>query len=392
MNKKVLILLSVIIFLLSSGASYYYFSKQGNLSINTSQQSTTNPASLGKVSNDYQAILFDPNAPKTEACPLNGVKYGSDQEAWWKTHEPMGVMIENSTDARPQSGINAADVTYEAVAEGGITRTLNVFYCQDAGIVGPVRSARTYFLDYISEYANYPLYAHVGGANTPGPANALGQIDDYGWGNFNDLNQFAIGFPVYYRDETRLGHEAATEHTMYSVTSKLWEVGKSRGVTNTAKGNAWDSNFVPYKFADVPAVSQRPSGQSIYIPWESPGYDVKWTYNSKDNLYYRENGGEKHIDRNTHKQLTAMDVIVLFETEKHAIDGYEGTNSHMLYGTTGTGDGLVFMNGKEIHATWKKASRTDRTILTDSSGNEITFTAGKLWFEILGIGAEVDVK
>lgn len=390
MNKTVLILLSVIVFLLSGGASYYYFSKPGSLSATPLQQATNgNPATLGKVSNDYQAILFDPNAPKTEACPLNGVKYGADQAAWWKTHEPLIVMIENSQPARPQSGINAADVTYEAVAEGGITRTMNVFYCQDAGIVGPVRSARTYFLDWASEYGGYPLYAHVGGANTPGPANALGQINDYGWGGYNDLNQFAIGFPVYYRDETRLGHEAATEHTMYSVTTKLWTVGKSRGITTSVKGTPWDNNFVPYKFEDASTTGS--TSQVISIPWSGPDYAVTWTYNPKDNLYYRENGGEKHIDRNTHKQLTARDVIVLFQTEKNANDGYED-GAHQLFGTIGTGDALVFMNGKEIHATWKKATRTDRTILTDSRGKEITFTAGKLWFEVLGVGSEVDVK
>src|SRR5258708_37607972 len=180
MNKNLLILLSVIIFLLSAGTTYVVLSKQTA----EQQAGNVNPASLGKVTNDYQALTFDPNQPKTEACPLTGVKYGKDQAAWWKSHEPLGVMIENHTDARPQSGINAADVTYEAVAEGGITRTLNIFYCQDAGIVGPVRSARTYFLDFVSEYGNYPLYAHVGGANSSGPADALGQIITYGWNQY----------------------------------------------------------------------------------------------------------------------------------------------------------------------------------------------------------------
>ncbi len=354
------------------------------------QAANVNPESLGKVDNDYKALTFDPNAPKTEMCPLNGVKYGKDQEAWWKTHEPLVVMIENSQPARPQSGINAADVTYEAVAEGGITRTMNVFYCQDPGIIGPVRSARTYFLDWASEYGNYPLYAHVGGANTPGPANALGQINDYGWGGYNDLNQFAIGFPVYYRDETRLGHEAATEHTMYSVSTKLWAVGKSRGITNVDKENkSWDSNFVPYKFEDAPEA--KGTSQVISIPWSGPDYSVIWTYNPKDNVYYRENGGEKHIDRNTHKQLSATNVIVLFQTEQDANDGYD-QGAHQLFGTTGSGKALVFMNGKETKATWKKEDRKSRTILTDASGKEISFTAGKLWFEVLGTGAEVDVK
>lgn len=389
MNKKVLILLSIIVFFLSAGISYFVFSQQTTAE---EQAGNTNPDNLGKVNNDYQALSFDPNAPKTQPCPLNGVKYGKDQEAWWKSHRPLGVMIENHVDARPQSGINAADVTYEAIAEGGITRTLNVFYCQDAGIVGPVRSARTYFLDFISEYGDNPLYAHVGGANTPGPANALGQIVDYGWNQYNDLNQFSIGFPVYYRDETRLGHEAATEHTMYSVTTKLWAIGKSRGLTNVDKnGKPWDASFVPYKFSDAAPASERPANQAISIPWSGGDYSVIWSYNPQDNLYYRKNGGQPHIDRNTHKQLTTTNVIVLFMDESNAMDGYQG-NEHMLYGTKGTGDALVFENGKEIKSTWKKDGRTDRTILTDKSGNEITFARGKLWFEIIGTGSEVDVQ
>jgi len=390
MNKKLLILLSIIVFLIAAGASYILFSK--HTVAPEEQTANSNPSNLGKVTNDYDALEFDPNLPKTETCPLTGVKYGKDQEEWWSTHRPLGVMIENEIDARPQSGINAADVTYETLAEGGITRTLNVFYCQDAGIVGPVRSARTYFLDWISEYGNSPLYAHVGGANTPGPANALGQIGTYGWNNYNDMNQFSIGFPVFYRDETRQGHEVATEHTMYSVTTKLWDVAKSRGLTNVDKnGKSWDSTFVPYKFSDAPALSDRPSSQIISIPWSGPDYSVKWTYNQKDNLYYRDNGGVSHIDRDTHKQLTTSNIIILFQTQQNADDGYEN-NEHLLYGTTGTGDALVFENGKEIKATWSKSSRTDRTIINDLNGNEISFTVGKQWFEILAVGAEVDVQ
>lgn len=389
MNKKVLILLSVIVFFLSAYVSYITFSSHP--ASQSTDISNSDSATLGKVNNDYEALEFDPNAPKTEVCPLTGMKYGKDQKAWWEKHRPLGVMIENHFDARPQSGINAADVTYEAVAEGGITRTMDVYYCQDAGIVGPVRSARTYFLDYISEYGANPLYAHVGGANSPGPANALGQIADYGWNDYNDLSQFSIGFPVFKRNQTRLGHDAATEHTMYSVTTKLWGVGKSRGLTNVGKdGKSWDAMFVPYKFA-IASSGSNPARQVISIPWASSDYSVTWTYNPKDNLYYRDNGGQPHIDRNTKKQLTTTNLIVLFMKESHANDGYEN-NSHMLYGTIGSGDAIVFKNGKETKATWKKDGRTDRTIITDSNGDQIQFTPGKLWFEIQAIGSPVTVQ
>lgn len=389
MNKKSVTIISILVYLASAAMSYYVFSGSDALPGSTG---STVPRTA-KVDNDYEALTFDPNAPKTEVCPLNGAKYSKDQKSWWEKHRPLGVMIENHVDARPHSGLNAADVVYEAVAEGGITRFLAVYHCQDAGIVGPVRSARTYYLDFISEYGDYPLYAHVGGANTPGPANALGQIDDYGWGGYNDLNQFSIGFPTFRRDESRLGRPVATEHTMYSVTNKLWDVAKKRGLTNKDKeGNEWDENFVEYSFKEDESIEKRPASQTVNIEyWNNTSAFVDWIYNKESNEYLRKNGGELHIDRNTKKQLSAKNIVVLFMTEGRANDGYEG-NAHLIYGTKGSGRALVFMDGKQIRGTWKKSGREGRTTLTDSSGKEIKFNRGKIWFNVTETDGVVSVK
>lgn len=386
MKKPALLILASIIYLVTASFSYIAFS-------NTSTSSGGNYSQSGKKANDYEALEFNPNASKTQECPLNGAMYSAEQKNWWEKHRPLGVMIENHLDARPQSGINAADVTYEAVAEGGITRTLNVYYCQDAGIVGPVRSARTYFLDFISEYGNFPLYAHVGGANTPGPANALGQIGDYGWNQYNDLNQFSIGFPTFERKNSRLGRTVATEHTMYSTTSKLWAVGAQRGLTNKDKdGDSWNDGFVKYSFKDDAALSKRPDSQTIHLDfWNDSSYSVDWIYRKDTNDYARKNGGLPHMDRNTNKQLTTKNVVVLFMRESHANDGYED-NAHMLYGTKGSGKALIFIDGREVKGTWKKADRESRTLLYDAAGEEITFTRGKIWFEIQPLDGEVTVK
>lgn len=234
MNPKILIT-AVFFYSFSAVASFLLFSQLsgGNTSPTVVQPKKT---AAGK-------LLFDPSLPKTEQCPINGAMYSKQQRDWWEKHTPLGVMIENSVDARPQSGISSADVIYEAVAEGGITRFLALYYCQDAEHVGPVRSARTYFMDFLSEYGPFPLYAHVGGANTPGPANALGQIGNYGWARVNDLNQFSIGFPVYVRDYDRLGRTVATEHTVYSSTTKLWDYAKkNRKITNkNEEGEEWNT-------------------------------------------------------------------------------------------------------------------------------------------------------
>ena len=187
----------------------------------------------------------------------------------WEKRRPLGVMIENSSAARPQSGLSSADVVYEAVAEGGITRFMAVFLCQDTDPIGPVRSARTYYLDWISEYGASPLYAHVGGANTPGPADALGQIERYGWGAYNDLNQFSVGFPTFWRDYDRLGANTATEHTVYTSTQKAWAFAAAkRQLTNvetddrTGKTIPWDQNFVKWTFKDDAPVADRPAAGS----------------------------------------------------------------------------------------------------------------------------------
>ncbi len=381
MNKKILII-GIFLFIISALVSYLIF-KLKNPTVISTNIPVAKPGANG-------TMAFDQNLPKTQACPINGVKYSVQQENWWKTHEPLGVMIENSTDARPQSGISYADIVYEAVAEGGITRTLNIFYCQDAPEIGPIRSARVYFIGWLMEYGPYPLYAHVGGANADGDADALGEISNLGWDGYNDLNQFSLGFPTYWRDYSRQGHTVATEHTMYSTTSKLWAIAKTRSITNLVKGAPWDANFTPYTFKDD--ATSFGNVTDITIPfWNDPGYVVEWVFDPKTDSYLRKNGGEDFIDVDTKKPVYAKNVVVLYMKESHANDGY-ANNEHLLYQNIGSGDALVFIDGKKITATWKKASQTARTLLYDTNGNEISFNRGKIWFEIQPTYNQVTTK
>ena len=297
-QKLTLLLLGIGIYLLSTGLSYIIFAPSGGVLSLGSPSEKTAPTTGGEEGNDYDALVFDQKQPKTEACPLTGELYSKQQKAWWEGHTPLGVMIENHTEARPQSGISFADVTYEAVAEGGITRTLNMYYCQDAGRIGPVRSARTYFMDMISEYGPFPLYAHVGGANCDestgsgclngAKADALGQIEKYGWYLKNDLSGgFSIGTPQFKRLDIG-GANIATEHTMYSNTNLLWDFAKDkRQITNVdEEGTAWNDDFTFYTFVKDASSSQRPASQVVSFDYWSTmgGYDVEWTYNPTDNL------------------------------------------------------------------------------------------------------------
>lgn len=374
-------------FIIAMGFSYVVFSKAGIVKKTATVISapTVKPNGIS---------MFDDSLPKTEECPLNGQMYSKKQKDWWEKHRPLGVMIENHEDSRPQSGLSFADVIYEAVAEGGITRFLAVYYCQDANPIGPVRSARTYYIDFLSEYGDAPLYAHVGGANAPGPADALSQIEQYGWAGYNDLNQFSIGFPTFWRDYDRLGHTAATEHTMYSATTKLWDFAKkSRKLSNVdEEDTAWNKKFVMYSFQDENKLAS-PSAKAIRLEfWEGyKDYFVDWVYDSTTNDYKRVNGGKPFIDNNTKKQLTTKNVVVLFMKESNAFDGYEN-NAHLLYKNKGTGKARVFVNGDDIEATWRKDSRTARLLLFDKSGKSIALTRGKIWFSILPTTGVLTVK
>jgi len=385
-QNLITLLIAFAFFFVGAGISYFAFSN-----FVPSKKISTVPSQLAGGAGQ---LAFDESKPKTEACPLNGVLYSKDQKSWWEKHRPLGIMIENHENARPQSGLSFADAVYEVVAEGGITRFLSVFYCKDAGYVGPVRSARTYFLDFISEYGDFPLYAHVGGANQLGPADALSQIDDYGWGAYNDMNQFSIGFPTFWRDYNRLGHATDTEHTMYSTTQKLWDFAKTRKLTNVDKeGNSWDTNFVPYSFKDDAPVADRPLVEKLHLePWSSmPFYFVDWVYDKASNVYKRVNGGKPHIDLDTGKQVTAKNVVVLYMTERNAFDGYEN-NVHLLYGTKGSGKALIFRDGKKVEGTWQKLKRTARTLIFDSNGEPIKFDRGQIWFSVLPTNGVVTEK
>jgi hypothetical protein len=374
------------LYLFATGLSFAFFS------IAIKPEQTVSPQKQEELKK--QGFLVDTTGPKTEICPINGDKYTKAEKDAWEVRRPLLVMIENHENARPQSGISRADIMYEAVAEGGITRFMAVFFCDAQAresILGPIRSARTYFLDWASEYGKFPLYAHVGGANTPGPANALGQIEDYGWGGAtgNDLNQFAIGYPAFWRDYERMGRTVLTEHTMYSTTERLWGVGKARGWTDkSADGEEWQNYFDPWKF-DYSNGSKGEVGKISFGFWDnSPKYDVLWIYDPENNLYKRNNGGQPHKDLDYDQQVTAKNVIVQFLKESNANDGYEN-NLHLLYGTIGEGKALVFSNGKAIEAKWVKKTRLARTKFYDNSGEEIKFIPGKIWIEILPVGNKV---
>ncbi len=154
-------ILAVAVYLISTGISTAVFSYSAGTSGKTKSAIKLND----KMTKPLKSFMVDPAIPKTEMCPINGKLYTMQEKTTWETRRPLAIMIENHAEARPQSGLSLADIVYEAVAEGGVSRFMGIFYCGIAAgnvNIAPVRSARTYFLPWVLEYD--ALYNHVGGA------------------------------------------------------------------------------------------------------------------------------------------------------------------------------------------------------------------------------------
>ena len=387
MDKKKLLVIGIIVYLASSatafGVSRVFAPKiDGDL---------VSPESL--ITDSEGNVQIDPGEPKTESCPLNGMLFTKTERAIWERRRPLAVMIENHTDSRPQSGLGSADIVYEAVAEGGITRFMGVFYCGIAANntnFSPVRSARTYYLDWVSEYD--ALYAHVGGAgkcNDPTvdeKAKALCQIDRYG---IKDMDQFGISYPTCYRNPDRLGRTVATEHTMVCSSNGLYTVAESRDWTNVDEdGVAWNEDFRSWEFSEGDKAQGTPDAAKISFGfWDGyKDFNVVWDYDKASNSYKRTMGGEAHADFETKKQITAKNVVVQLTKEAGPVDEHK----HLLYETIGTGDAFIFKNGEAIEGTWSKKKRTARTLFYDEDGEEIQFVPGQIWIEVVPKGKDVD--
>jgi len=382
MNKKIVIISSVLIYLVSAYFSFAFFSK-------TQEEGFKSPFVLYAPPKDTALNQVSSDEPKTEECPLNGEMLAKSQKKAWEKRRPLGIMVENHLDARPQSGLSSADVVYEAVAEGGITRFLAIFYCKDSSYVGPVRSARVYFIDALSEYGQYPLYGHVGGANTDGPADALGAINKLKWNLYNDLNQFAVPFPYYWRDYERLPGRI-TEHTVYSATQKLWQYAKEKRELSDvdADGERWDTDFVSWKFKKDDPIKTTPLHIISFDFWnDKTDYSVTWEYVTATNTFKRAHGAQPHIDKNTNNQIESHTVVIVFAQESSVHDGYPG--GHMLYKTIGQGKAIVFQDGRAIQAQWEKSDAFQRMQFTDSAGKTISFNRGQIFVEIVPKGNTV---
>ncbi|MEK9156279.1 MAG: DUF3048 domain-containing protein [Patescibacteria group bacterium] len=298
-------------------------------------------------------------ASGNDQAPLDGVMTSAEAAS----RHPLAVIVENHPDARPQAGLDKASIVYEAIAEGGITRFMAIYGTEEAEKVGPVRSVRTYFIDWASGYNAY--LSHVGGN-----IDALDQIKAE---KSLDLDQFT--YPSsYWRDRNR---SVASEHTMYTSTTKLREQAKTNGYSTA-------NNFNVFKFKDDPTAAEQdalPQSQKAKINFSSAQYAIEFDYDRETNSYKRKMAGSVHTDQITKNQITAKNIVAMTVDRRATVTRINEPGWDM--DIVGGGKAKIFLDGKMIEGTWKKASKADRELFYDESGNEIIFNRGRFWIAVV---------
>lgn len=259
-----------------------------------------------------------------------------------------GVMIENSPDARPQAGLINAGIVYEAVAEGGITRFLAIYQNNDSKYLGPIRSVRPYYLDWLVPYDG--ALAHVGGS-----PEAIGQIKRQ---DIKDLDQFANP-NAYDRVSTRIA-----PHNVYSSTKKLQAIEKQRKYNK--------SSFEGFEREKKAKPLATPKIKTINLSLSGPLYDVTYKYDKKSNSYDRILGGTAHKDEKSGKQISPR-VVIAMEINRSQNGVYS------VYAVNGGGKVRVYQNGKMIVGKWKKKDRKSEIQLLDKENKPIKLAPGKTW-------------
>ena len=282
---------------------------------------------------------------------------------------PIAVMIDNHTGAWPQAGLNDAYLVYEIIVEGGETRLMPIFKEKDLEKIGPVRSARHYFLDYALE--NDAIYVHFGQSPQAGT-----DIKKY---SVSDINGLVESESDFWRVKDKYA-----PHNVVTNTQKIMDLAKGKGYRTIST----QSSVLHYVADEVELDSDIPATR-VTIPYCSWNV-VEYRYDEVNKRYIRYSKGEKQKDWETDMDITTKNIIITFAKNSTLEDGED--KDRQTLSNIGTLDGYYITNGKAIRITCEKKSRTEKTIYRDEDGNEIQVNDGNTYIPICPIDAKVVIE
>lgn len=281
-------------------------------------------------------------------CPFCGLPSGKDE-----FFRPVAVIFDNHLSALPHNGISSACLIFETLAEGGITRIEAFYHHKKPEIVGPVRSARIYFVDFALSYD--ALLAHCGGS--PDALSFLKKTPI-------DLDQIRFSYP-YFRSKSR-----KAPHNLYGYFSRFFEQAKRLGYSLTLKNEDY------FQFEEESELEST-QATKILVPFTSRAYSVTWVYNPSAESYLRYTSKGLYIDESTKKPVQVKNVVVL-KTQMSVRD----EKGRLDINLQGKGQAWFFKKGKAFEGYWEKTPGKPFTF-SDKTGNPFNFNPGIIWIEIL---------
>ncbi len=347
-QKKKIIIAAVAVVIVAVGGYFLLHKKATVKQINISNKlPDSGPANQGNVS-----------PISGEAC--------SD----WN-RRPFAVMQPADVSARPIAGFSDADMVFEMpVINNGITRLMGVYVCGNPDDVGSMRSARH---DFIALAAGIDaIFVHWGGSHFALDKLKQNVINDL---NCNNDGGQSAGQYCYRKPMTGT---MKGDDTGYAKFSQLLAAAKHFGYDMTDKFSGY-----PHQ-ADAPA-SQRPNGGHLHLAFDSKSDTVNYDYDPATNSYLRTWGGTPDTDRNNGKRLAPKNVVVMFAKSEELESQYNNMEiGDPWYDNIDSGEAYFYMNGQQVHGSWKKDKSNLASKLTfyDDSGNQIKFVPGQIWVEV----------
>ncbi len=280
-------------------------------------------------------------------APLTGL--GTNEEL---PKRVVMVMINNAPQARPQSGLDKADILYEILAEGAVTRFVGIYHSQMPEIIGPVRSIRPYYIDIGSGFD--AIMVHAGGS-----PDALHTLNSKGMAHMDEIYNAGSSF---WRESFR-----KAPHNLYTDIDKIWKGAASLGFRMEAEipqltfaGKSQEAGGTPAKKINVRYTSQ---------------YEISYEYDEDLKRYKRLTLGKPHMDLTTGQQLSTVNLLVL--ASSHKILDKEGRRDVDVFGP---GKGYLFQRGKAQEITWERKGGLIRAYM---DGKEIPMYPGNTWVNLI---------
>lgn len=334
----------------------------------TKEKTPNPPEELGQANEEEiseEEIVEEMPSPEIEEeSPFKSILTGLPVEEAVMSKRPIAVMIDNHIGARPQSGLADAEVVFEILAEGNITRYMAILQETDLNSIGPVRSARPYFIDKALEFD--ALYVHVGGSLA-----ALSDISEFNMADIDGMNRGSDTF-------WRVNHKKIP-HNMYTSTKALRDAAKRSGYRTN-----FDVEFAAFS-KEEQSFQNAEDLESIRFGF-SRYYKPSFVYNAESKMYDRLVKDTPQLEEFSSEAISTKNIIVLKMNTK-VIDN-EG---RLSIDTVGSGSGYYISCGKKVDIDWAKESRKGKTVYT-RNGEELMLNPGNTWIVIVPMDFEMEIN